>query len=1034
MAFTDSIKWNGKSIRDLFAEITEVRGRGKPALKTSGVDVPGRHGRIAFKQTYKPRVIEIEGTIEGSSHASLMSNIENVKSLFAMEDETLPPGEESIADGMKYGRLEFGDETDRHYRAVFDGIFEFPELSHRWMSNDMKLFRARFRCDDPFSYGNTLSEVTMSGKANEFKKISTGTMRSKPVIELKGAVTNPMIVEGDKTAVVHFDYNDNLSDVTLSTVSGNFTNKFGYRSVKSLTTRQSKAIQLTGSDNLYYDRGSIVNGLNYTNFNPYQGTIMFWLKPYFDGDDNKNHSIFHEVGNSSNDIFIEKTGGNTLRVSLMAGGTNRTATINVTSSNFAAGTWYFLVVRWDTKNSFDGTNYLGIRLDSADSESSSALGVPTAVDETLSIGQVSTNIATDIFDGLIHWQIYERALTDSEVTDLYNSGAGVEPFVTPDTKLLSAGELSSGDPVSVQYPWVDNKLPEGDMEVDPSAEWSTGAGVTVTNETTIVKYDTKSAKLSWTGAASGISANLTSDVISGDLFYRFWIYVESLNASDELFFEIQGTPLVNRRLDTGTDDLGVTFATGKWLYYEAVFNRSSSAARLFKIRKDNTNGDAVVYVDQMDCQASGVSVSNGAMGGTYTGGTGAEIPPNWLINAVANVTGSKETSDTKGGSDAFKCVVTSGVQQGIDQSLTFTIDKWYLIQFWLKVSAGNFNKGGLDNFRTGGTPALFEGVVRITSSGIIAGNDWNKYTFLAKCTQTGENEFVFFGNNGCTFLVDNASIIELDTVSANASAKSATEIDSYSQEKFGQGLRIDGGDTLSWNIVGNKNEGSVILWLRPQFAAGWADDADDPVIIEIYYDSNNYLRLFYDWTNDKFIFRKRAAGVDYDSEAGSQTFSKNDRLCLIGTFGSNGVRLYVNGALGSVTNANITTLAGNPASIYLSDNAQTSFPDSVFDEFYLLSRELSAQEVLKYSNANRAQKNDNAKFSMTKGFAAGDKLLINSEEETVEFADSSAGTFVNAIASMDSGSLFPNLDPKEAVIYNKTAGGGIKLDFLKKWL
>ena len=118
----------------------------------------------------------------------------------------------------------------------------------------------------------------------------------------------------------------------------------------------------------------------------------------------------------------------------------------------------------------------------------------------------------------------------------------------------------------------------------------------------------------------------------------------------------------------------------------------------------------------------------------------------------------------------------------------------------------------------------------------------------------------------------------------------------------------------------------------------------------------------------------------------------------------------------------------------MGDNAQTSFPDSVIDEIYILSRELIAQDVLKHSNAIRAQKNDNAKFSMTKTLAAGDKLLINSEEETVEFADSSAGTFVNAIASMDSGSFFPNLDPNEAVIFNKSAGGGIKLDYLKKWL
>lgn len=1037
MAFSDSIKWNGKSIRDLFAEITEVRGRGKPALKTTGVDVPGRHGRIAFKQTYKPRVIEIEGTIEGSSHASLMSNIENVKSLFAMEDETLPPGEESIVDGMKYGRLEFGDETDRHYRAVFDGILEFPELSHRWMSNDMKHFRARFRCDDPFSYSNTQSEVSMSAKANEFKKINTGTMRSKPVIELKGAVTNPMIVEGDKTAVVHFDYNDNLSDVTLSMVSGNFTNKFGYRSVKSLTARQSKAIQLTGSDNLYYDRGSIVNGVNYTNFNPYQGTLIFWVKPYFDGDDGKNHMIFFELGDSNDYVFVEKGSGNQLILEVAHNGAIANANIIVNSANFAAGTWYFIACRWDRNNSIDGTNTIGIKLGSAENKDNTALGTPAAVDTKISIG-LRQDTVNALFDGLIYYEIHERALTDTEVLALYNSGAGVEPNVTPDTRLLSSGELDGSDlPVSVQHPWVDNKFAanDGSMEDDPFTEWTAVGSINISNESTVVKYDLQSVELEWNQALSDEYAHLDTDALvdNKDYFYRLWIYVSSLNASDKLYLDIVGSSTVHtRRLDSGSDDLGVTYTTGKWLYYEGVLKADGAVAHQFRLRKNGVNGNATIYVDQMECAPN--LQQNGVMEGTYI--ESGEVPPDWTGLQPLQYVGSKDTSEFHSGSASWKADTFTGTARGIYQDLSFSAGKWYTVSGWFKITSGSVYRFGIDDLFGGLTVAGRKSFQPSDSDTPDSSNaaDWTKFSCTFKAITSGTGRLVVLGQPNLSVNVDDVSIVELDTVSANASAKATTEIDSYSQEIFGQGLRIDGGDTLSWNIVGNKNEGSVILWLRPQFAADWADDTDDPLIIEIYYDSNNYLRIFYDWTNDKFVFRKRAAGVDYDSEAGSQTFSKDDRLCLIGTFGSNGVRVYVNGTLGSVTNANATTLAGNPVSIQMSDNAQTSFPDSVFDEIYLLSRELSAQEVLKYSNAFRAQKNDNAKFSMTKVLAAGDKLLINSEEETVEFGDSSAGTFVNAIASMDSGSHFPNLDPNQAVIYNKTAGGGIKLDFLKKWL
>ena len=426
MAFTDSIKWNGKSIRDLFTEITQVKGRGKPSVEVKSVAIPGRHGRIAFNQTYKPRIIEIEGTIEGVSHATLMNNIENLKSLFAMEDETVSPGEESITDRFKYGRLEFGDESDRHYDAVFDSVFELQDISHQWMRNEMKLIRARFRCDEPFAIANAPTEATMAGNADEFKVFSTGNVQSKPIIELSGAVTNPMLIEGDKVGVAHFDYNDNLSDVTLSTVSGNFTSAFGYRTRKSLTSQQSKAIQIVNRDNLYYDRGTQINGLNFTNFNPQQGTIFIWLKPYWDADDNTRHEIFsHRQTISTEQIIMFKEDDNSLRCLVEFNNVSRSAQLN--SQTFPAGSWVCLAFRWDTNNNIDSSSNV-IQIDNlteaTEAGETSALGVPQATDDFIAIGQgyaTTPDGSSSILDGLMHWQLFERALSDSELTDLYNS-------------------------------------------------------------------------------------------------------------------------------------------------------------------------------------------------------------------------------------------------------------------------------------------------------------------------------------------------------------------------------------------------------------------------------------------------------------------------------------------------------------------------------------------------------------------------------------------------------------------------------------
>lgn len=1022
MAFTDSIKWNGKSIRDLFTEITHVSGRGKPPVEVKSVAIPGRHGRIAFKQTYKPRIIEIEGTIEGVSHATLMSNIENLKSLFAMEDETVSPGEESITDGFKYGRLEFGDESDRHYNAVFDSVFELRDISHQWMRNEMKLIRARFRCDEPFAISNALTEATMTGNADEFKVFSTGNVQSKPIIELSGAVTNPMLIEGDKVGVAHFDYNDNLSDVTLSTISGNFSSAFGYRTRKSLASQQSKAIQITGKDLVYFDRGTQIRNENYINLNTYQGTIIIWVKPYFDGDDGLTHGIFQFQFDANNRILLAKNDSNNLFSRVEWNNVPIDNLISVTSANFTAGEWHFIALRWDINNAFDGTNFSGLQLDAAVQMSSTALGTPQGTPTQLRIG-VNQAADSQQFDGLLHYQLFERALTDTEISDLRNSGAGVEPYVTPDTKLLSAGELSSGDPVAIQYPWVDNKFTDGDQENNPSAEWSkSDADITLSNESTIIKYDTQSAKIAWAGFAPVNSyAHVSTGTLvnNQDYFYRFWIYVDKFTGADDLYLDIVGNSTVHtRRLNTGTDDMGTSYAEDVWLYFEGTFEADGAVAHEFRFRKDDQIASAIIYIDQMDCQVS--LVNNSSMEGTYVSG----LAPGWTLRGAPTPT--EENSLIHSGMAAQK-LVNNSTGDGIKQTgLSLVTNTWYTVSIWAKGGSGG------EDFRI--RVENFTGLTS-TEKQFTLTTDYQKLSWTFKISSDGTGNLrIGCQLSGTTYYIDDVFLIKLDTVTANASSKATTEIDSYSQEKFGYGLRLDGGDTLSWSMTGNKNEGSVICWLKPKFGATWADETDDPVIYELQYDTNNYLRLSYDWTNDKFIFRKRAAGVDYDAEAGNQTFEDGELLSVIASYGSTGVRIYINGVLGGVLNSNAAPLTGNPGTLYLSDNTQTQFPDAIIDEICLLSRELSATEALKYSNQSKPIKNNNAKISLTKTLSDGDKLLIDSEKETIEFADSSADSFTNAIASMDAGSFFPNMDSNESVLFNKVANAGIKLSYNKKWL
>ncbi len=1033
MPFTDSILFNGKSIRDFLTEIIEVKGRGKPKVRKRSSLIIGRHGDFVFGQTFAPRIIRIAGYLEGASHATLMLNIDNIKNLFRMDDQILATGEESISDGVEYGKLEFGDESDRYYRAIYSGVYILTEISQRWFSNDLKRIEIELRCDDPFAYAVSLSEATMSGSADEFKVFDLGTANNEVIVELNGAVTNPVIVEGDKVGVAHFDYDDDLTDVEVNTVSGNFAAAFGFRTRKTLTSQQSKAIQIVSKDNLYYDRGAVVNNQNYVNFNPYQGTLVLWVKPYFDGDDGLNHYIFAETGNSSNKMILFKDDNNFLIMSVRFGSVTRNASIAVTSANFVAGTWYMVVGRWDINNNIDSSsNTVQIDLNTAEAGNTGALSTPTVVDETLSIGQDDGLDAGLLFDGLIYYEILERALTDSEITDKFNSGAGVEPFVTPDTKLLSAGELSGGDPVSIQYPWVDNKFTTGNQEVDPAAEWvdagtdGTGANTEVSTVTNIVKYDLQSAVIEWQGAATGEYVYLATVALvdNQDYFYRLWVYANALNASDELHLDIVGNSTVlTRRLDTGTDDMGVSYATGKWLYFEGTFEADGAVAHQFRFRKVNANGSADINIDQLDCQVN--LIDNGGFEGTYVAG----LAPDWILNGTPTVAEENVIVHTEG---AAQKITADASNEGIRQtSFILLANTWYSYFVWARGAVGG------EDLRI--VAETFDGIVGVNDKVFTLTTTYTKYIITFKIASDTSGVIRLVTNNPDTIYVDDAGIIELDTVVANAASQSTPEIDSYSEEKFGQGLRIDGADTLSWSIKSNKNEGSIEVWLKPQFDADWADDTDDVYIFSVQFSTGERLRLFYDWTDDKWTFMKTIGGSGKAAESLTQTFTKNQRLHIIGTYGANGVNIYVGSIIGT-PHSDTTALSNNPTVLRMGEFNLGIFPDSIVDEIIVYSRELSQQEVTAQFNKFRATKNDNAKIAMTKVLAANDKLRIDTERELIEFVDSSGATFTNAIASMDSGSVFFKMNANKSVIFNKnlltnsSVVSKIKLNYLKRFL
>ena len=179
-------------------------------------------------------------------------------------------------------------------------------------------------------------------------------------------------------------------------------------------------------DAVTFSRGSQVASNWYDNIDPYQGSIVFWITPEWNGNDGKRHDIVV----ASNYIYIIKHADNRLYANFTSG-----LTLSLSASGWVAGTTYCVVVRWDSKNTLDGTNYICATVDDAHTfgdSSTAAAGAPSSTAYIGSGGATGTEYpANAIIEGLT---IYRRVLFDgaygvnvSGVDEVAAISAGVDP-------------------------------------------------------------------------------------------------------------------------------------------------------------------------------------------------------------------------------------------------------------------------------------------------------------------------------------------------------------------------------------------------------------------------------------------------------------------------------------------------------------------------------------------------------------------------------------------------------------------------------
>jgi len=270
---------------------------------------------------------------------------------------------------------------------------------------------------------------------------------------------------------------------------------------------------------------------------------------------------------------------------------------------------------------------------------------------------------------------------------------------------------------------------------------------------------------------------------------------------------------------------------------------------------------------------------------------------------------------------------------------------------------------------------------------------------------------------------------------------SGNEAGAYRTTENGMGILVTGTDTISYTADGNKDDGSWVVVIIPQWQSSLKDT--DVVVLEHKYDNDNYIRLYWDASEDRWVFRKRAEGNDYEVSSETQAFTSGTRIVLGIAYDSTnagGMKLFIDGVQAGI-GGNIDILASSPDTLTLHEGEGTMQPDAVYDMVAGWSRMLSADEMLKIATDPTAVTNLNSTVEYSGVLDENDLLTLNSQFKTAELFDVSLAARSNVLASVKGtisvltpGRKRTASDRTQTVIYSKTSAGGMEVRYRRRYL
>ena len=669
------------------------------------------------------------------------------------------------------------------------------------------------------------------------------------------------------------------------------------------------------SDALRFSRGTQVSGYWYGNVDPYQGSIVFWITPEWNGNDGRIHTILATDG-----LLVQKVASSHLYMTI---GNQTWYGANLAA--LTAGTTYSVVIRWDVRNTLDGTNYSGCTVNDGHT-----FGLPTqptamAPATTARVGYDFIDPwafpANAIIEGLT---IYRRPLFDGtygidvgngdEIALIYAAGAGKDPcevtgswdvvFALPTNATVGALATGTGNAWSMSH--SSNLIPgnsakggfmaHGTYTSDGWADEGTPSAVAAL--ATAEKIFLGGYKTTSDAANEGIYQDVTVEV-GDDWVIRVIAHSDGTSVPKAILYD-----------QTNGAEIGsLTGSTASTRTAPDVFLFTGEAPTdcvTLRVKLINTAASNIVYWHQVELYTGlwdDPSVETG------TAPTDVGTP------TTSEQSAAQAHSDT----NSWK-VIADAADEGIKRAITTTSGVFYLATAWVYAdTAGTVDMEG-PTAQTGSA-------AKATTT---ANDAWQHLRFVFRAT-AASTDLQFTSNAAQTFYVDDVAVRALTAVSLTATpASAANSVESG-------GLRVDGYDSLVQPTTARlrRNRG-VIRWKArmrhaPANIVKFAQAANTAYLLYAYGDATNYVAVYGSAANQMTLAFNDGGGahtVNWDCTA---AWTANQEHVWALDYDTNRMRLWHNGLVVATINEP-PNFAVVPTSLYFGGNATGNAIDAVIKE------------------------------------------------------------------------------------------------------